>query len=173
VAINSCSRELNGGLLALVKRELTDNELPGDALEIEITERFLGHHDDIRDAMLTELKDLGVWITLDDFGTGYSSLARLRAFPVDVLKIDRMFIDELPENAAIADSIIGLARNLGLRVIAEGVENQRQYEWLKQSGCDAVAGYLLCRPQPPERLTAWLTLHRNDNPHVSASPASA
>jgi EAL domain-containing protein (putative c-di-GMP-specific phosphodiesterase class I) len=159
VAINSCSRELSGGLLALVKRELADNDLPGDALEIEITERFLGHHDDIRDAMLNELKELGVWITLDDFGTGYSSLARLRAFPVDVLKIDRMFIDELPDNDAIADSVIGLARNLGLRVIAEGVENQHQYEWLRQSGCDAAAGYLLCPPLPPGQLAAWLTQH--------------
>jgi diguanylate cyclase (GGDEF)-like protein/PAS domain S-box-containing protein len=167
LAVNSCSRELSGGLLELVKRELADNELPGDALEIEITERFLGHHDDIRDAMLTELKGLGVWITLDDFGTGYSSLARLRAFPVDVLKIDRMFIDELPESNAIANSVIDLARNLGLRVIAEGVETQRQYAWLKQSACDAVAGYLLCRPQPPEQLTAWLTHHRNGGTRVS------
>jgi EAL domain-containing protein (putative c-di-GMP-specific phosphodiesterase class I) len=94
---------------------------------------------------------------LDDFGTGYSSLARLRKFPVDVLKIDRMFIDELPENAAIADSVITLARNLGLRVIAEGVENPRQYAWLERAGCDAAAGYLLCRPQPPGQLTAWLS----------------
>ncbi len=170
VAINSCSRELSGGLLALVKRELADNDLPGDALEIEITERFLGHHDDVRDAMLAELKDLGVWITLDDFGTGYSSLARLRAFPVDVLKIDRMFIDELPENDAIADSVIGLARNLGLRVIAEGVENQRQYAWLEQSACDAAAGHLICRPLPAEQLTAWLKQHRNDE--LPAAPLS-
>jgi EAL domain-containing protein (putative c-di-GMP-specific phosphodiesterase class I) len=87
----------------------------------------LSQHED-----LTKLKSLGVGIALDDFGTGYSSLARLRKFPVDVLKIDRMFIDELPENAAIADSVITLARNLGLRVIAEGVENPRQYAWLSE-----------------------------------------
>jgi diguanylate cyclase (GGDEF)-like protein/PAS domain S-box-containing protein len=171
VAINSCSRELSGGLCELVKRELSDHGLPGDALEIEITERFLGHDDDVRDAMLVELKELGVWITLDDFGTGYSSLARLRAFPVDVLKIDRMFIDELPENDAIAESVIGLARNLGLRVIAEGVENERQYAWLEQSGCNAAAGYLLCRPQPPEQLTAWLAQHHDGSPHAPWSPA--
>ncbi len=156
VAVNSCSRELTGGLCTLVKRELADAGLSGDALEIEITERFLGHDDDVRDSMLAELRDLGVRITLDDFGTGYSSLARLRAFPVDVLKIDRMFINELPENDAIAGTVINLARNLGLHVIAEGVENQAQYAWLQQSGCDAAAGYLLCPPQPPSQLTAWL-----------------
>jgi diguanylate cyclase (GGDEF)-like protein/PAS domain S-box-containing protein len=156
VAINSCSRELSGGLCALIKRELADAGLSGDALEIEITERFLGHDDDVRDSMLAELRDLGVRITLDDFGTGYSSLARLRAFPVDVLKIDRMFIDELPEKDAIAGSVINLARNLGLHVVAEGVENQGQFAWLKRSGCDAAAGYLLCPPRTPGDLTAWL-----------------
>jgi EAL domain-containing protein (putative c-di-GMP-specific phosphodiesterase class I) len=163
VAVNSCSRELSGDLCALVKRVLADTGLPGAALEIEITERFLGEDDDVRDAMLAELKNIGVSITLDDFGTGYSSLARLRTFPVDVLKIDRTFVNELPENAAITDSIITLARNLGLRVIAEGVENERQHAWLRHAGCDAASGYLLCRPQPPEQITAWLSEHRHDS----------
>ena len=161
VAVNSCSRELGGGLCALVTNALAESGLPGAALEIEITERFLSNEDDIRDAMLSTLKDSGVLITLDDFGTGYSSLARLRTFPVDVLKIDRMFINELPNNDAIADSVITLAHNLGLRVIAEGVENQQQYEWLQRTGCDAAAGFLLCRPQPPQQLIDWLSARRN------------
>jgi diguanylate cyclase (GGDEF)-like protein/PAS domain S-box-containing protein len=160
VAVNSCSRELSGDLCALVKRVLADTGLPGAALEIEITERFLGEDDDVRDAMLAEMKNIGVFITLDDFGTGYSSLARLRTFPVDVLKIDRTFVNELPGNAAITDSIITLGRNLGLRVIAEGVETERQYAWLRHAGCDAASGYLLCRPQPPEQITAWLSERR-------------
>jgi diguanylate cyclase (GGDEF)-like protein/PAS domain S-box-containing protein len=160
VAVNSCSRELDGGLLALVKRVLADIGLDGDALEIEITERFLGDDDEDRDTMLTELRDLGVQIALDDFGTGYSSLARLQSFPVDMLKIDRRFVAALPDDGAITDSIITLARNLQMRVIAEGVENQRQYAWLKDAGCDAAAGYLMCRPQPPEVLSAWLSDRR-------------
>jgi diguanylate cyclase (GGDEF)-like protein/PAS domain S-box-containing protein len=157
VAVNSCSRELDGGLLALVKRVLADTQLDGDALEIEITERFLGHDDTGRDTMLAELRGLGVQIALDDFGSGYSSLARLQSFPVDVLKVDRRFISGLPDDAAIAGSIITLARNLQMRVIAEGVESQRQYAWLRDAGCDAAAGYLMCRPQPPEILGAWLS----------------
>jgi len=170
VAVNSCSRELSGDLCALVKGVLADAGLPGAALEIEITERFLSDDDDVRDAMLAELKNAGVYITLDDFGTGYSSLARLRTFPVDVLKIDRTFVNELPDNAAITDSIITLGRNLGLRVIAEGVENERQHAWLRHAGCDAASGYLLCRPQPPEQLTAWLSERRRpgDTPSGSA-----
>ena len=156
VAVNSSSRGLGGGLLPIVKRVLADTGLDGDALEIEITERLLGHDDDERDAMLTELQELGVQIVLDDFGTGYSSLARLQSFPVDVLKVDRSFIVALPDDAAIAASIITLARNLDMRVIAEGVENARQHAWLKQAGCDAAAGYLFCRPLAPDLLSAWL-----------------
>jgi EAL domain-containing protein (putative c-di-GMP-specific phosphodiesterase class I) len=106
--------------------------------------------------MLAELKQLGVSIALDDFGTGYSSLARLRSFPVDVLKIDRTFVADLPKTGAIAETIITLAANLGLRVIAEGVEHELQQTWLKDAGCDAVSGYLICRPQPADQLTPWL-----------------
>jgi len=115
----------------------------------------------VRDAMLSELRSLGVRVALDDFGTGYSSLARLRTFPVDVLKLDRMFIAELPENSAIAHSVITLARNLGVIVIAEGVENSDQYAWLEQAGCHAAAGYLLCPPEPPEKLGAWFSARHN------------
>jgi diguanylate cyclase (GGDEF)-like protein/PAS domain S-box-containing protein len=168
VAVNSCSRELGGRLLALVKSALGEAGLPGDAMEIEITERFLGHEDAVRDAMLSELRDLGVRVALDDFGTGYSSLARLRSFPVDVLKLDRMFIAELPENSAIADSVITLARNLGVIVIAEGVENDCQYAWLEQAGCHAAAGYLLCPPQTAAEFGAWTSARRDGG----AAPAA-
>jgi diguanylate cyclase (GGDEF)-like protein/PAS domain S-box-containing protein len=156
VAVNSCSRELSGGLIDTVTRTLDATDLLAEQLEIEVTERFLGEDDDTRDEMLADLKALGVSIALDDFGTGYSSLARLRSFPVDVIKIDRQFISELHETGAIARTIIALAANLGLRVIAEGVEHDAQRAWLTDKGCDAASGYFICRPQPAEQLTPWL-----------------
>jgi diguanylate cyclase (GGDEF)-like protein len=156
IAINSCSRELSGHLSETVKTALRVARLAADRLEVEITERFLSEDSRIQEEMLAELKQLGVSIALDDFGTGYSSLARLRSFPVDVLKIDRTFVADLHKTGAIAKTIITLAANLGLRVIAEGVEHELQQTWLKDAGCDAVSGYLICRPQPAEQLTPWL-----------------
>jgi diguanylate cyclase (GGDEF)-like protein len=160
IAVNSCSEELGGELLTVVGAALDRAGLPGQALEIEITERFLGGEDDVvADDMLAALKALGVTIALDDFGTGYSSLARLRSFPVDVLKIDRSFVAELDHAPAVADTVIALGRNLGLMVLAEGVETPFQHEWLKAAGCEVASGFLFSRPQPPDVLTPWL-LHR-------------
>ncbi|MEJ7893284.1 MAG: EAL domain-containing protein [Solirubrobacteraceae bacterium] len=159
VAVNSCSRELTGGLLGLIRDTLRAADLEPECLEIEVTERFLGEDDAVRDEMLVELKRLGVYITLDDFGTGYSSLARLRDFPVDVIKIDRLFITELDRTAAIAKTIIALAGNLGVAVIAEGVEHEHQLAWLREAGCDAASGFLIRAPQPAEETTAWLLAH--------------
>jgi diguanylate cyclase (GGDEF)-like protein/PAS domain S-box-containing protein len=156
VAVNCCSRELAGGLLELAGDALRANDLDAECLELEVTERFLGHDDAVRDEMLAQLKELGVSIALDDFGTGYSSLLRLQTFPVDVIKIDRRFIAELPEQDAIARSIIGLAANLDLRVIAEGIEHEAQRTWLKATGCDAASGFWICRPMPIEQLATWL-----------------
>ena len=156
VAVNSCSRELSGHLCETVKGALRATRLAADRLELEVTERILSEDDKVQEEMLAELRELGVSIALDDFGTGYSSLARLRSFPVDVLKIDRTFIAELHKTGAIAKTIITLGANLGLRVIAEGVEHERQRAWLKSAGCDAASGYLICRPQPADKLTPWL-----------------
>lgn len=156
VAINSCSRDLNGGLASVVRDVLQRADVSPDRLEIEITERFLGPDDQVADAMLRDLAALGVSIAVDDFGTGYSSLARLRSFPVDVLKIDRTFIAELEEAPAVAETIITLGRKLALTVLAEGVETEFQHQWLKAAGCDAAAGYFFCRPQPPTDITPWL-----------------
>jgi diguanylate cyclase (GGDEF)-like protein len=157
IAVNSCSEELGGALLTLVGDALGTAGVAGDALEIEITERFLGGEDDgVADDMLAALKALGVSIAVDDFGTGYSSLARLRSFPVDVLKIDRSFVAELDEAPAVADTIISLGRNLGLTVIAEGVETPFQHRWLKDAGCEVATGFLFSPPQPQEVLTPWL-----------------
>jgi len=109
------------------------------------------------------LKELGLTIALDDFGTGYSSLAYLKHFPIDILKIDRAFVCEIPENTqdvAILSAIIGVARALGIRTIAEGVETQEQADFMKQVGCDAIQGYWFARPLDSQSLLDFI--HRHD-----------
>ena len=119
-------------------------------------------------AQLRALKHIGVRIAVDDFGTGYSSLAYLRRFPVDVLKIDRAFISRLGRDAEDSDVVrflIALARSLGLRTIAEGVELKEQLEVLRTLGCDEVQGFLTGRPMTGRDAEGWLT----NNPHVQGS----
>ena len=131
---------------------------PAD-LEIEITEGlFVGDVDAVC-ARLAPLRDAGVLVALDDFGTGYSSLAALHRLPVDVLKIDRSFVVDLGGRAsadAVARSIVALARALGKRVCAEGVETPMQEQHLVALGCDEIQGYLYARPMPPEAFAARL-----------------
>jgi EAL domain-containing protein (putative c-di-GMP-specific phosphodiesterase class I) len=107
----------------------------------------------------TLLKTLGVGLSVDDFGTGYSSLAYLRKFPIDQLKIDGSFVHDVvhhPDSAAIVLGIIGLARNLRLQTVAEGVETAGQRDFLIDAGCDLMQGYLFSRPLPPEEFRALL-----------------
>ena len=106
---------------------------------------------------LVRLKQLGVGIAIDDFGTGYSSLNYLKQFPIDVLKIDRSFVDGLPDgeqDAQIARAIIAMAHSLNLAVIAEGVETQAQLDFLRDHDCDEIQGYLLGRPMPAAQFAA-------------------
>ena len=150
VAINLSVRQIySDETLAIIRHVITDNGLPGEALGFEITESSLIDDPQRAQENIRAIKDLGATIAIDDFGTGYSSLAYLKKFSVDVLKIDRSFISDLANNAddqAIIETIIGMARNLGLSVVAEGVENKAQEDYLLQRGCHIAQGYLFPRP---------------------------
>jgi EAL domain-containing protein (putative c-di-GMP-specific phosphodiesterase class I) len=151
VSVNLSPRQFTDpNLPAGVARALLESSLPPGRLELEITESLAMQQTDATAAMLAKLKNLGVTIAIDDFGTGYSSLSYLKRFPVDKVKIDRSFVADVPqdrEQAAIVSAIVALAHALGIRVIAEGVENEAQREFLKGCRCDFMQGYLIGRPQ--------------------------
>ncbi|CAK0741190.1 hypothetical protein CCP1ISM_1330001 [Azospirillaceae bacterium] len=130
---------------------LDETGLPPSQLELELTEGAMMLDMNRAIETLTRLKEIGVRLAIDDFGTGYSSLAYLKRFPLDTLKIDRSFVHDLAVDAtdvAIVDTIIGLGRNLGFTVIAEGVETVEQAAILYQRQCHCAQGYLLGRPLP-------------------------
>ena len=158
VSVNISARQFSDGQLGeRIASILEDTGLPPACLELELTESILMR--EVNEAMqiLASLKNLGLSIAVDDFGTGYSSLNYLKQFPIDVLKIDRTFVDGLPsgeQDAQIARAIIAMAHSLNLAVIAEGVETHEQLDFLREHGCDEVQGYLFGRPMPPNRFAA-------------------
>ena len=158
VSVNISARQFSDGQLGTrIANILKDTGLPPACLELELTESILMR--EVNEAMLIldGLKRLGLSIAIDDFGTGYSSLNYLKQFPIDVLKIDRSFVDGLPsgeQDAQIARAIIAMAHSLNLSVIAEGVETHEQLEFLREHGCDEVQGYLFGRPMPSNRFEA-------------------
>lgn len=136
-----------------VKTALVETGLPAHLLELEITETAIVNDISETIPLLFNLKEIGVRLAIDDFGTGYSSLNYLKNFPIDTLKIDKSFVDEIvtsKKDAAIAQTIIQLAHNLGLMTIAEGVEDTEQRQSLKDMGCGEFQGYLYSKPFPPE-----------------------
>ncbi len=150
VAVNLSSLQLrDAGFADTVQRVLADAGLPGRLLEVEITERMLMDDADAVRATLAKVHALGVRVAIDDFGTGYSSLGALNQLPIDRIKIDRSFVRGLPQhagNAAIARAIVMLAASLGREVIAEGVENEAQREYLVGLGCPQLQGLLFGAP---------------------------
>ncbi len=146
-------------LVEYIHNAVTTYGVPHHAIELEITET--GLMKDLQNVIpsLHRLNEIGVEISIDDFGTGYSSLAYLTTLPISELKIDRSFVRDLgmtPQSSAVVTAIIALARSLGLRVIAEGVENLRQMEVLHRLGCGVMQGFLFSKPQPPEDIELWL-----------------
>ncbi len=166
VEVNLSARQVDHpAIVATVEDILNDTGLAPANLTLEITESALMNDAAAALDVLHALKDLGVTLAIDDFGTGYSSLSYLQRFPLDILKIDKTFVDELgvaPEGSEIVAAVINLAHALGLEVIAEGVETERQLEELQRLDCDFAQGYLFSRPVPahelvrafPERLGA-------------------
>jgi diguanylate cyclase (GGDEF)-like protein/PAS domain S-box-containing protein len=160
VAVNVSARQIAKDRLAdRVAGLLAEHGLPASALQIELTETALLTAPDLATETLNRLREMGVIIAIDDFGTGYSSLARMRRLPIDLVKIDRSFIEHMDSDAKDAEvvrTIVALAKALGLDIIAEGVESRRQTEILSDSGCTVCQGYYFARPQSVAQLEVWL-----------------
>lgn len=158
VAVNVSPVQLRkSNFCELVAEALTATDLPPSALHLEITETAVLGEEAQAAVLVTRLRELGVQIWLDDFGTGFSGLTQLRQVPIDGVKIDRSFVSELPaaaDDLALTGAIISLAHSLGLGVVAEGVETESQFEWLRERGCDQAQGFWLGRPLPGEEFAA-------------------
>ena len=177
LAVNLSSRQFHlEDLHERVSKVLSDTEWPAHRLELEITESSLldgsGSIEQLR-----RLKALGVKLAIDDFGTGYSSLSYLSRFPLDKLKVDQSFVKRLGEDAnsaVIASAVIGLGHSLRLQVLAEGVETDLQWRFLREHGCDLLQGYRFARPMPPEAFERWqATLRSADSPAQSLDLANS
>jgi diguanylate cyclase (GGDEF)-like protein len=160
VAVNVSAPQFDEERLVLtVVQALEETGLSPAYLELEVTESVLIHDIDVALRTLQRLKAIGVRLAIDDFGTGYSSLSYLKRFPVDALKIDRSFVRDVitdPDDEAITSSIVALARNLHLQVVAEGVESAEQRIFLRQRGCHLQQGFFFCRPLPAEEFARFV-----------------
>jgi len=161
VAINlSAVQFKQKDLVETIQAKLREFALPGDRVELELTESLFMEDVSAMTKTLGRLKDLGVTLTVDDFGTGYSSLSYLKRYPIDKIKIDRSFIRDLPadhDDVSITLAIINLAKSMDIKVVAEGVETDAQSRFLDQNLCDFLQGYLISRPMPPAETLDWLT----------------
>jgi EAL domain-containing protein (putative c-di-GMP-specific phosphodiesterase class I) len=171
VCVNlSASQLRDSAMINDLKAVLDANGCEPGWLQLEITETSMVRDVESASAVLARLRALGVRIAIDDFGTGFSSLSHLRHLPVDVLKIDKSFVADIDAEsrrpgaigggAAIASAVIGLARGLGLDVVAEGVEKQGQLDFLAEQGCRGAQGYLICPPLPAADFERWLAAHQ-------------
>ncbi|MFZ1829548.1 MAG: EAL domain-containing protein [Candidatus Competibacteraceae bacterium] len=176
IAVNLSTRQFRQtDLKDRVREALTASNFDSACLELELTEGILMHNNEENMSALRAFKAMGLRIAIDDFGTGYSSLSYLQCFPVDVLKIDRAFVMDLPENAnsiAIVDAIVTLAHGLGLEVVAEGVETPEQAAFLQAHGCDEGQGYYFGKPMPLTEFRLLLEQDRARAAVATASPAA-
>jgi EAL domain-containing protein (putative c-di-GMP-specific phosphodiesterase class I) len=160
VAVNVSARQVRQQNLAeLVHTVLIETGLEARYLELELTESALLYESEALPEILGQLKHIGVSLSLDDFGTGYSSLSHLQRFPIDIVKIDRSFINNLTTNvddASIVNAIIAMARSLNVYSVAEGVETEGQAGFLKKNHCDAIQGYYVSRPRSATDITQIL-----------------
>ncbi|HEY7280164.1 MAG TPA: EAL domain-containing protein, partial [Actinomycetota bacterium] len=161
--VNVSAKQLSmGGICQQVRRVLADTGLPAECLGLEVTETAIVTGGQPLERAQAELRDLhgdGVQIAIDDFGTGFTSLGQLRRFPVDVLKVDRSFVQGIehdPKDAAITANLASLAHALGLKAVAEGIESKGQLASARKLGCDLAQGFLFARPAPAEEVVAYL-----------------
>jgi len=156
-------------LLEVVSRALADTGFAPESLQLEITESVLMQDAESAIGMLRAFKGMGVRISVDDFGTGYSSLSYLKRFPIDILKIDKSFVRDLPddeEDAAIVRAIIALAHSLRLTTVAEGVETDPQLRFLRNEGCDRFQGFFLSRPIDADAMEVRLSSEKENNKYT-------
>jgi diguanylate cyclase (GGDEF)-like protein len=175
VSVNISSRQFRTGSLEETVREaLRASGLQPEWLEIELTESLLVENSEHAVAVMERLKEIGVAISIDDFGTGYSSLGYLKRFPIDSLKIDRSFVKDLrtsATDAAIVDAISALAHSLGLGLVAEGVEEAGQADFLRARYCTEMQGYLFGRPVPPQEMADAVRRLARGQEHLASAAA--
>ncbi|HMQ27956.1 MAG TPA: EAL domain-containing protein, partial [Acidimicrobiales bacterium] len=147
------------GFTGDLDRILGENAMPPSSLLLEVTENVVALGAELVE-LLSSLRTRGIHLALDDFGQGQTSLRHLRELPLDVLKIDKVFVDGLaadePHDRAIVRAVVGLAHELGLRVIAEGIESEEQLQLLREMRADLIQGYLLHRPTDPDQISVLL-----------------
>ncbi len=164
VAVNLSARQFRlPDLPQRIAAVLAATGLRGEQLELEVTESMMMQNPEAVSGVLMRLKSIGIQIAVDDFGTGYSSLSYLKSLPIDFLKIDRSFVSGVPaaaDDVAIIRAIIAMAKSLGLRLIAEGVETEGQRAFLAEHGCDEAQGWLFGRPLASDDATALLAANR-------------
>jgi EAL domain-containing protein (putative c-di-GMP-specific phosphodiesterase class I) len=160
VAVNISAQQLrHENLPLMVRGALACYDLSPTDLELEITESTAMQNPEITMSILNQLSDMGIALAIDDFGTGYSSLAYLKHLPIQRLKLDQSFVKDIESDlsdAAICSATIALGHNLGLELVAEGVETQAQRDFLTKLGCDVLQGYLYSRPLPASDIIDYL-----------------
>lgn len=164
IAVNLSVRQfIQHDMMNVIKRVLNHTRLDPKYLELELTESILMQDVEENIVTLQQLKDIGLELAIDDFGTGYSSMNYLKRLPLDTLKIDRSFVMDVITNrsdAAIVKSIVALAKNLGMKVVAEGVDTEEQRAFLNEQGCDQIQGHLISKPVPADQVIQFLSLEK-------------
>jgi len=165
IAVNVSAHQFKrSNMHDVVQNSLASTGFPAEQLELEMTESSLMAQEESIVELLNDLRSLGILLAIDDFGTGYSSLAYLKRFPLDTLKIDKSFIDDIPhdtDDVEITKAINALGHTLGFKVLAEGVENQQQLDFLQAIGCDTYQGYIKSKPLPAGEFVALLSNMEN------------
>jgi EAL domain-containing protein (putative c-di-GMP-specific phosphodiesterase class I) len=176
LAVNLSPRQfLDDQLLNDIAATINEFELDPTLLELEITESMMMHNPDKTVQILGGLKSMGIRIAIDDFGIGYSSLSHLKKFPIDTVKIDRSFIQDVPgdrADEAITEAIIAMGKSLKIKVVAEGVETMEQLQFLARNGCDEIQGYFFSKPTTAEEFTKLLWENQARYANVHKLPAA-